>query len=172
MLKWTLGFPQWPIVVDASSSSWMLKISPFSTLAGIHDGATAPHEREDDGPLLPRVVRLRLGHWSIGQEDFVTSWAVRSNGPRPLKRFNLAPRAQLCIFLPPDASADFGNSPSTLRCSPAQGLTPVRRCRCATAPRAPMSSSPASATAGRSSRCGLPWRLSPAVQKFYCRTPP
>ena len=27
-------------------------------------------KHEDDSPLLPRVVRLRLGHWGIGREDF------------------------------------------------------------------------------------------------------
>jgi len=79
-----------PIVVDASSGSWVLIMSPVLKSGRVHDGAAALPEREDDDRLLPRVVRLRLGHWSIGQEDFVTSWAVRSNGPRPLKRFNLA----------------------------------------------------------------------------------
>jgi len=39
---------------------------PISTPAGVHDGAAVYHKREVDGPLLPRVVRLRLSHWAIG----------------------------------------------------------------------------------------------------------
>ena len=66
--------------------------SPFSSPAGVHDGVTAPPEREDDCSLLPRVMRLRLGHWGIVREDFVASWAIRSSGLRPLKRFSLAPQ--------------------------------------------------------------------------------
>ena len=43
----TLGFlVRRPIIVDVSSGSWVLTISPFSTPAGAHDGAAAPPERE------------------------------------------------------------------------------------------------------------------------------
>ena len=80
-----------PIVVDASSGSWVLIMSPFLKSGRVHDGAAALPEREDDDRLLPRVVRLRLGHWGIGGEDFVPSWATRSSALRPLKKFSIAP---------------------------------------------------------------------------------
>ena len=106
---------------------------------------------------------------------------ARSSGLRPLKWFNLAPQpstASFCHETLLKISAVHHLAP----CSPAQALTLVRRCCCATPLRARPSCSPFSAPIGGNSgsrapaarvpAAGQQGRLALAVQKLYRRSPP
>jgi len=141
------------IVVDASYGSWVRTISPRPQLRqGLMTVRWHPPPPNARMAVLYRR-ESRDSDWAVGalrEKDFVTSWAVRSSGLQPLKRFSLAP-AQRCVILPPDAAGDFGSSPPPA-CSPTQVLTLTHCCHCMMALHVRPSCNPTSTPASRRQR--------------------